>query len=237
MNTSRMRRSTWVAAIALLGLAVAAAGLELGSGGWKGSGSFGAGVEPFETILPGPGKRVLPDYRLEITSSTLRRKAPGGLALFQTDEGSLDGQLPNGLLREVSVRSTTLAMAQQYGNDDEVSNGLMALLGGSILLILFLGLAFYVYLAVAISTIAKKTNHGNRWMAWLPILDVILMLQIAGKPLWWILLFLIPFVNLVIIVVVWMGIAKARKKPEWWGVFIIVPFVDFILPGVLAFTE
>jgi hypothetical protein len=39
------------------------------------------------------------------------------------------------------------------------------------------------------------------------------MLNIARKSVWWDLLFLIPLVN--IIIIVWMGIAEARKKPDW----------------------
>ncbi|MBI5871190.1 MAG: signal peptidase I [Actinobacteria bacterium] len=108
-------------------------------------------------------------------------------------------------------------------------------LGGGPVLILWA--AIYVYMAFSLMTIANKTGTENAWFAWVPILNVILMLQIADKPIWWIILFLIPIVNIVIAIMVWMAIAEARGFPSWWGILMIVPFVNFIVPGYLAFAE
>jgi hypothetical protein len=86
-------------------------------------------------------------------------------------------------------------------------------------------------------TIAAKTNTPNGWLAWIPIANIILMLNIARKPIWWIVLFLIPLVNIVMIILVWMGVAEARNKPSWWGILIIVPIVNLIVPGYLAWSD
>jgi Family of unknown function (DUF5684) len=66
---------------------------------------------------------------------------------------------------------------------------------------------------------------------------MVLMLNIAKKPLWWIVLFLIPIVNIVIFVMVWMAVAEARGKPSWWGILAIVPVVNIVVPGVLAWAD
>jgi hypothetical protein len=94
-----------------------------------------------------------------------------------------------------------------------------------------------VYFALALQTIAKKTNTQNAWLAWIPIANIILMLNIAKKPLWWIILCLIPFVNIVIAIIVWMAIAEARGKPSWWGILLLIPFVNLIVPGYLAWSD
>lgn len=113
-----------------------------------------------------------------------------------------------------------------------------ALLAGSFLMFFVVfWLAAYVYVALALSTIAEKTNTENGWLAWIPIANVILMLNIARKPVWWILLCLIPLVNIVIFIIVWMGIAEARNKPNWWGILMIVPVVSLIVPGYLAWSD
>lgn len=104
-------------------------------------------------------------------------------------------------------------------------------------LVLLLGAAAYIYTALAVQTIAVKTNTENPWMAWIPIVNVILLLNIAKKPIWWILLFFIPLVNVVIIIMVWMAVAEARNKPSWWGVLLIVPLVGMIVPGYLAWSD
>ena len=95
----------------------------------------------------------------------------------------------------------------------------------------------YVYYAICLMIIANKTNTPNSWLAWIPIANIYLMCKIAGKPGWWVILFFIPFVNIVIGVIVWMKIAEARKKPSWVGILMLVPFVNLIIPGFLAFSN
>ncbi len=110
-------------------------------------------------------------------------------------------------------------------------------LGGFLLIFCIFLLVLYVYHALALQTIATKTNTENPWFAWVPILNIILMLNIAKKPIWWIILCLIPLVNIVIIIIVWMGIAEARNKPNWWGILLIVPVANLIVPGYLAWSD
>jgi hypothetical protein len=112
-----------------------------------------------------------------------------------------------------------------------------AVMGIMFLFMLVIGIGAYVYFGLALSTIAKKTNTENPWLAWVPIANIILMLNIAKKPLWWIALMLIPLVNFVISIIVWMAIAEARNKPNWWGILLIVPGVNLIVPGYLAWSD
>ena len=111
------------------------------------------------------------------------------------------------------------------------------LAGGLLMVFLTVGVAVYVYMALALQTIARKTNTKNDWLAWIPIANIILLLEIARKPLWWLLLLLIPLVNLVISIVVWVGVAEARGKPSWWGLLMIVPGINLIVPGYLAWSD
>lgn len=123
------------------------------------------------------------------------------------------------------------ALALQEREEPGAASGVILIVA------LVLGLAFYVYFSVSLSTIASKTNTENGWFAWIPILNIVLMLNIAHKPLWWFLLMLIPLVNIIIGIMVWMAIAEARGKPSWWGILMIVPLVNFVVPGYLAFSD
>jgi hypothetical protein len=137
------------------------------------------------------------------------------------------------LLSLVCLLPAVNAWAQEEGPG---AAGLAAL--GAFMFVFFLiALALYVYTALALMTIAKKTNTPNGWLAWIPIANVFLMLNIAKKPLWWFILCLIPLVNIVIFIIVWMAIAEARGKPSWWGILMIVPFVNLIVPGYLAWSD
>jgi hypothetical protein len=113
----------------------------------------------------------------------------------------------------------------------------VAALGGFLMFFLIFCAAMYIYTALALKTIADKTNTENGWLAWIPIANLVLMLNIAKKPMWWILLFFVPLVNIVIIVLIWMGVPEARQKPSWWGILAIVPLVGVFVPGYFAWAD
>lgn len=46
------------------------------------------------------------------------------------------------------------------------------------------------------------------WAAIIPIYNAIVLIQIAGKPIWWVLLYFIPVVNIVISIIVMHNISK-----------------------------
>lgn len=126
-----------------------------------------------------------------------------------------------------------VAVAQS--SSDRVAGAAIA--GTMMMFFLVFGVGMYIYVALALQTIANKTGTINAWLAWIPIANIILMLNIAKKPLWWIILFLIPLVNIVAAIMVWMGVAEARRKPSWWGILMIVPLVGLIVPGYLAWAD
>jgi hypothetical protein len=99
------------------------------------------------------------------------------------------------------------------------------------------GIALYSYLALSVQIIARKAETPNDWFAWIPIANMFLLLAVAKKPLWWFFLLLIPFVNVVIVILIWMGIAETLGKPRWWGIVTLIPLVGFIVPGYLAFSD
>jgi hypothetical protein len=114
--------------------------------------------------------------------------------------------------------------------------GLLAM-SGFLVICFVLTVIGYVYMALALQTIATKTKTENAWLAWIPVVNLVLMLNIGRKPLWWLLLMLIPLVNIVVAIIVWMAIAEARGKPGWWGVVLILPLIGIIVPGYLAWSD
>src|SRR5215470_7902667 len=98
---------------------------------------------------------------------------------------------------------------------------------------IILGMALYSYLALSVQIIARRTETPNDYFAWIPIANLFLLLAIAKKPLWWFFLLLIPFVNVVVGIIVWMRISENLGKPSWWGLLTLIPLVGFIVPGYL----
>jgi hypothetical protein len=134
---------------------------------------------------------------------------------------------------------TMLAAVRLMADDSSAAAGVagVAAMGAAFLFMAVIGIGIYVYIALALSTIAKKTNTENPWWGWVPILQILLMLNVAKKPLWWIILLIIPLVNIVVGIIVWMAVAEARGKPNWWGILLIVPVVGIIVPGYLAWSD
>ena len=89
--------------------------------------------------------------------------------------------------------------------------------------------------ALAISGVwATFTKAGQPgWGSIIPIYNVLLLLRVAGRPTWWILLFLIPFVNIVIGIIV--GIDVARNFGKGIGFGLGLSFFGFIFYPILGF--
>jgi hypothetical protein len=71
------------------------------------------------------------------------------------------------------------------------------------------------------------------WAAIIPIYNMIVLLQIAGKPVWWIVLFLIPIVNFVMIILTYVGLANKFGKGGGFAVGLI--FLGIIFFPILGF--
>ena len=71
------------------------------------------------------------------------------------------------------------------------------------------------------------------WAAIVPIYNLIVLLEIAGKPTWWIILMLIPFVNFIIAILVFIALAESFGKGAGFGIGLV--FLGFIFLPILAF--
>jgi hypothetical protein len=70
------------------------------------------------------------------------------------------------------------------------------------------------------------------WAAIIPIYNVIVLLEIAGKPLWWFILLLIPFVNLIVMIIVLIALARNFGKGIGFALgLLILPFLFYPILG------
>ncbi|MCL6501433.1 MAG: DUF5684 domain-containing protein [Pirellulales bacterium] len=79
-------------------------------------------------------------------------------------------------------------------------------------------------------TFAKAGKPG--WAAIVPFYNLIVLLEIAGRPLWWIILWLLPCVNIVIVFIVAIDVAKSFGKDALYGIGLaLLPFIFYPLLG------
>ena len=101
--------------------------------------------------------------------------------------------------------------------------------GISFLFMIVFGLICYVLGALPLYKIAERQGDENAWLAFVPIASAFLFLSIAGKEWWWFLLLLIPLINLVAMVLLFMAFAENIGQPSWTGLLLFVPIVGFVL--------
>lgn len=93
-------------------------------------------------------------------------------------------------------------------------------------------LAIIVLLIVSLWKIYTKASKPG-WACIIPIYNILVELEIIGKPWWWILLLLIPGVNLVF--AIWMTnlLSKSFGKSEGFTIgLLFLPFIFYPILGL-----
>lgn len=118
--------------------------------------------------------------------------------------------------------ATVSALLLQYNGGGPAAKGLLAM--GGMMMFVFFAIAI-VFLIGMWKVFTKAGQPG--WAVIIPIYNVYILLKIAGRPGWWLLLFLIPLVNIVIAFLVAIDIAKAFGQSTVFGVILL-----FLLGGI-----
>jgi hypothetical protein len=96
-------------------------------------------------------------------------------------------------------------------------------------------LVFHVIMAAALWKMADRTKEEPQWFALVPLLNIVLFLKIAKRPVWWLILFFIPIVNLITVVVATMALCQRFGLNKWWGLASLVSPLNLVLYLYLAY--
>ena len=116
-------------------------------------------------------------------------------------------------------------MAQIVGASSAAGAGL-----GLMFFLFFFGMIF-VMIAAQWKVFTKAGQPG--WACLIPILNLLVILKIVKRPMWWILLYLIPLVNFVTLIIIIVDLAKAFGKGVGFAIGLIIFGPIFYL--ILAF--
>jgi Family of unknown function (DUF5684) len=94
------------------------------------------------------------------------------------------------------------------------------------------GILIAVVMIAAIWKVFTKAGKPG-WAALIPIYNIIVLLGIAGKPAWWIILLFIPIVNFIIAIL--MYVALAEKFGKGGGFAMGLVFLGVIFFPILGF--
>jgi len=156
--------------------------------------------------------------------------------VFETCQELITGNFEGGFSEFVS----------QCGFGGSVAGGFLGgLIAIGILVGLLIFVALYIYNAMAWMAIARKLKYKHVWMVWVPIINLVPVLQLGGFGWGWIFLLLIPVLGwlalfIMFIIALWR-IFKKRNHPGWFSLGIIIPKIGGILYliaiGIVAWSD
>lgn len=122
-----------------------------------------------------------------------------------------------------------------YQSSSELSSASAAALGAVVLVFM---LFYFVIAIVCIVSVWRLFTKAGKpgWAAIVPVYNQIVMLQVAGRPVWWVLLMMfVPIFQVWVAIVAAIDFAKSYGKSTGFGVLVaLLPFVG--LP-ILAFSK
>ncbi|WP_314504856.1 DUF5684 domain-containing protein [uncultured Microbacterium sp.] len=95
-----------------------------------------------------------------------------------------------------------------------------------------LSFLWYVLIAIALWMVFKKAGWPGV-LALIPIVNIVILVKIAGLSGWWSLLYLIPIVNVVFSIVVAIKLGAAFGKSAVWSFFLLwlIAFIGYFILG------
>ena len=92
---------------------------------------------------------------------------------------------------------------------------------------MIVGLLVALLLIVAMWKVFTKAGQPG-WASIIPIYNLYIWCKIVGRPGWWILLMLIPFVNIIVGIILCIDMAKSFGKGAGFGIGLALLGVIFI---------
>jgi hypothetical protein len=95
-----------------------------------------------------------------------------------------------------------------------------------------IGLLIFLAYVVGLWQVFIKAGESG-WKAIIPIYNIWILLEIIGRPGWWVILYFIPVVGFVIWVIMNLDLAKSFDRGTWFAIglillpFLFVPFLGF----------
>lgn len=101
-----------------------------------------------------------------------------------------------------------------------------------IILLLYFGLI--IALVASMWKIFSKAGQPG-WASIIPVYNAYILLKVICKPAWWLILMIIPILNIIIGIIIYTNLAKRFNKGTGFAVGLIL--LPFIFLPILAFGD
>ena len=105
--------------------------------------------------------------------------------------------------------------------------------GGIVILLVYcICLAAFVIPTIAGMWKAFEKAGQPGWASIIPIYNIVVILQIAGKPVWFLVLFFVPVVSVIAPFIVYIPFVERYGKGAGFGILcVFLPFIGFPMLG------
>lgn len=144
------------------------------------------------------------------------------------------------ILQKVAQVTSDYNFDTSYSTSTDAVSGGSAALGAGLFLFIFLfGIAIYLFFSFCLMKIFKKAGRTDAWAAFVPIYNMYVYFEVAGRPGWWAFLAFIPFVggviSLVTSIIASLDMAKSFGKEVGYGILLaLLPIIGY---PMLAFGD
>jgi hypothetical protein len=133
-----------------------------------------------------------------------------------------------------SLYKATDAMTE---TDETAIAALFTILAAYSAIFLIFGLGGYIFSSLALQKIGKEMEYPNPVYAWIPIVNLVMVMQLGKQNPWILLTMLIPGINLVATVFLFIALMEITEKRGYQKILAILMFIPlgmFILLYLLA---
>lgn len=99
-----------------------------------------------------------------------------------------------------------------------------------------IAVGLFVFMSYCLKLICEKAKVEPGVLIWIPFVQMIPTATVAGINPLLLLLYFVPFVNLVFMLYHWSKVCSAIGKSPWMVVLMLIPLVNIAFLPLLAFT-
>ena len=95
----------------------------------------------------------------------------------------------------------------------------------------------YVLVCLPLMLVARKLGRKHSWLTWIPLVQCFYFIYMAKNPLWFVVFFLLPVLNIFVLLFLFVDILKLLHKPRWLVLLILLPGVNVFTLWYLAISK
>ncbi len=95
----------------------------------------------------------------------------------------------------------------------------------------FAFVAFIIFIVIGLIATYFVLNKAGKqgWKAFVPVMNIIEILKLIGRPLWWTVLFFIPIINVIVAISVAIDLYKTFGRRKWYDQILGIIFAPFYM--------